>query len=136
MKHLAGLIAMALLGASAPVEAAPPVQFLCTVNGAGMLKPKIASEEICARFKLGIEAVINIPMQRVALLPKVSARSLRLIKIDVIIRNPAIVAATATQHYHAKTRAYSETSISVSDRPLDMANIDQLAREVARMIKL
>ena len=134
MKQAAGLIAMAFLATPALVEAAMPTSFLCTLDGADLLKPAMAPVAICARVKHGLEAALSVQLHAVAALPKVSSRTLRSLKVDLSIRKPGIVAAIVTQRHQRTTKIYPEISIAVLDRAIDTRDFDRLAREIARTI--
>lgn len=129
-------MAMALFGAPIPVEAATPTSFVCNVNGAELLKPKIAPAAICAQIKQSIETATKVRLQAVAALPKVNTRSVASLKIDVSMRKPGIIAAIVTQQNRRMIKVHPEISIAVLDRVVDARDIDLLAREIARMIKL
>lgn len=135
MKHLAGLLVMALLAAPSLGEAATLSSFICNVNGAELLKPKIAPDAICAQMRHGIETAINGRLQAIAAPPKARSRVGASLTIDVSIRKPGIVAAIVTQQNRRTIKVHPEISIAVLDRALDARDIDQLVREVARMIK-
>lgn len=134
MKHAAGLIAMALLATPALAEAVTPTPFLCTLNGAGLLKPKMAADAICARVKQTIETTLLVQLQTVPVLPKVNSSTPRSLKIEMSIRKPGIVAAIVTQRNRRTTKIHPEISIAVLDRAIDARDFDLLAREITRVI--
>ncbi len=129
------LLAMALIGTTAPAQAAGRVQFFCTVSGAGMIKPHLPSDDICARFRRRIEAVVKMPLLPVASLPQSPPATTRWIKLAISFRKPGVAAAMMTQFSSGKMNAYPELAISVSDRSMDSGTIDMLVREVARTLR-
>jgi hypothetical protein len=135
MQWKESLLAMALIGASVSAGAAKPVQFLCTVSGVKMLKPRMSPDDICKQFKLGVETALKTPMQPVAALPATRTASSRWIKIDVIFKQPGIASALVTQQSRGKTKIYPEMAVMVSDRLMDSGTVDRLVAEVGRSVR-
>lgn len=125
---------MALITAPTPVEAALPLSFICTVNGAGMLKPKIAPDAICSQVQRGIEAGLNTQLVAVSPPARVATRSARTLKVELSVRRPGIIAAIVTQQNRVMVKVHPEISIAVMDRAIDTRDIDMLAREIVKLI--
>jgi hypothetical protein len=135
MQGKVSVLAVALIGASVPTEAAKPLPFLCAVSGSKMLKPRLSPDDICARFKRGIEAALKTPMQPVAALPATVTASTRWIKVDVTFKKPGVASALVTQQSRGKTKTYPEMAIMVSDRVMDSGTVDRLVSEVGRAVR-
>ncbi len=125
---------MAFIVAPMPVDAALPISFICSVNGATLLKPKMAPDAICSQMKRGLEAALLVKLQTVSALPKVSSSTPRSLKIELSIRKPGIVAAIVTQRNSRTTKIHPEISIAVLDRAIDARDFDQLAHEIGKII--
>lgn len=131
-----GLLGMTLMGAfglSEPAIAAAALPILCTVSGEQLIKPRMASVEICKQFLTGAEKALGIPVTQMD--AQALSRSSRWIKIDVRFQKPGIASAIVTHRTGGKTKSHPEISIAVSDRPLDIKIIKLLVNEVNKLIE-
>lgn len=131
-----GLLGMTLMGAfglSEPAIAVAALPILCTVSGEHLIKPNMASVEICNQFLTGAEKALGIPVTHMD--AQALSRSSRWIKIDVRFQKPGIASAIVKHRTGGKTKSHPEISIAVSDRPLDIKIIRLLVNEVNKLIQ-
>ncbi len=125
----APLAAVAALGACASAEAGT-IAFSCHVDGAKAIAP---DTQICSAFLRKIGGVSPHLYEQIN---SFSATSGDAIDIDIRVMKFGSIVARVKQRKNGMVQDIPETSVDVMDRPMNLGDIDILAAEVARILKI
>lgn len=132
LRHGVATFAFAALftGCSMPINASSDsVEFVCSVEGSGLLKPAISDASICAAFKQKIDEGLPHASKAVD-----EASGSNWIKLDIRFSKPGIATAMISRDQGNGAEPLDPIAVSVMDKPLGQNEINMLAKEVAKQI--
>lgn len=132
LRHPIAALAFAALftGCSMPIKASSnSVEFVCSVEGSGLLKPVISDAAICAAFKQKVDEALPHPSEAVD-----KSSGSNWIKLDIRFSKPGIATAMISRDQGNGAKPLDPVAVSVMDKPLGQNEINMLAKEVAKQI--
>lgn len=136
---LCAALACAALGmsvASPALPAAPgfepnrEIVLVCTVTGAGFVRPAATAAQICSAVKRRLDARLGRATRATSALPATG----NAIRIDITIPGNRSASATVTTIARGKSTRWPEFAVDVMDKQLGIGEIEQLAGEIAQTI--
>lgn len=112
-------------GAANP-SAPPPVALLCTVAGSAKDRSGFTDEAVCERFSARIREALQLPVQRAGQVP--AGAGARWVKLEIKLQPRDRAEAVLTSRLHGKATSHPLLAVQVMDKPMDLDDIDRLAR--------
>jgi hypothetical protein len=127
-----GMAAETSASAAAAPAAQQPVELACTINGLAKSRGVLTAEAICSRFSQRIREGLAVPVKQTG---QVSARAnARWIKLKVRLLPRGRAEAALTSRLHGKATDHPLLAVQVMDKPMDLGDIDRLARLAGKML--
>jgi hypothetical protein len=118
--------------AAANPPAPVPVALVCTVVGAPKDRGGFTDEAICERFSARIREALDLPVKQAG---KVPARAGgRWVKLEIKLQPRGRAEAVLTSRLHGKATNHPLLAVQVMDKPMDLDDIDRLARLAGRTL--
>jgi hypothetical protein len=118
------------LPAAAGFEANREIVLVCTVAGAGYVRPAASAAQICSAVKRRLDARLGRVTRATSALPATG----NAIRIEIRIPGNRSASAAVTTIARGKSTRWPEFAVDVMDRPLGMGEIEQLAGDIAQTI--
>lgn len=139
--RIAGCVGVALAtggvtvcGIEAEARAATlPIVLVCNAKVAVKGQSGLTEEAICARFAAPIAAALNHPVKLGSAVPAGTKSSW--IRIAVRLHANGRAEAALTSKLHAEATNYPVLAVHVMDKPLQLREIDLLAKRVAEVLR-
>lgn len=130
------LVALAV-GVTTPALPAAPafdpyreIVLVCTATGGAHVRPVMTATQLCAAFKLRLDAGLGRVTRTAAAMPATG----NAIRVELRVPSQRTASAIVTTVARGKSTRWPEITVDVMDRPLGTREIGQLAGEVARAI--
>jgi len=118
--------------AAAGPDSRPVVNIHCTLTGSAKSAAGLTRAAVCARFARTIETALKVRLVETATAPGPKGRW---IAIQVKLGVPAHAEAAFSSRLGRSVRNHQSLGIDVMDKPLDLREIDMLARQVAEVLR-
>ena len=107
------------------------VGFLCSVDGAKLLKPAMSDEVVCEAFKAKLDDVFA--QKLIAIDSVLNAGNADWLKLNVRFSTPGSASVRIVQNANGKETTYPELGVDIMDRTMGPNDVGTLATEVTKL---
>jgi hypothetical protein len=116
-------------------KAVESIPLFCSVGGAKLLAPSTNASDLCERVAAAMSQDLAKPVSQAADASSMSKTKGQWMQIYVKFSKSNTVTATFSHRLNTKVKSYPAFSISVMDRAMDEYMIEQIIREMRRLMK-